>query len=157
MLVGPGLRPYLLNPAPHLRAWCEAKALEHYTPVPKNREIRNSLDSKPCRKFGVLFRINLEDNSSSYPVTSERFNFGWSHAARRAPQCPEIKKRWNSRVPNDAIECSNIYVDRAPQMVAGLPCRIRIVLCQGDVPRALDSLRRKKCRSALSSSSSSAF
>ena len=111
MLVGLGLRPYLFNPAPHLRARGEAYALEHYPPVPKNREIRNSLDSKPCRKVGVLFRINLEDNSSSCHVTRESFNFKSSHSARRAPRGPEINKHRDSRVPSDAIKCSSIYVD----------------------------------------------
>ena len=58
MLVGLGLRPYLFNPAPHLRARCEACALEHYPPVPKNREvrpwIRNRAASSGCCSVSTL-------------------------------------------------------------------------------------------------------
>jgi len=58
-----------------------------------------------------VFRINLEDNSSSCHVTRESFNFKSSHSARRAPRGPEINKHRDSIVPSDAIKYSSIYVD----------------------------------------------
>ena len=77
--------------------------------------MRNSLDSKTCCKAGVLFRIDLKDNSSSCYVVSERFNFECSHAARSAPRGPEINQHWDSGVPNDAIEGNRVDLDGLPK------------------------------------------